>query len=107
MRYLPETTATMGSYLLATNGNLTDVFLTAGVYFANRMLGLPRKFSAIGAAGAVCAGELAQKFGLLPGTYDPKDLAAAAVGAGLALGADKLISKIRENKEGGLVEALD
>lgn len=107
MKYLPQTTAAMGSYILANNGNLTDVFLTGGVYFANRMFGLSKLSSAIGAAGAVCAGELAQKLGLLPGTYDPKDFIAAAIGAGLALGIDVISSALSRKKEGGLVEILD
>ncbi|MBM3247235.1 hypothetical protein FJZ17_01685 [Candidatus Pacearchaeota archaeon] len=107
MRYLPETTASMGGYMLAKNGNLTDVLLTGGVYFINRMLGFSKASSALTSLGLMCAGELAQKFGILPGTYDPKDFAAAAIGTGLALVIDLVSSKINRDKNDGLIEALD
>jgi hypothetical protein len=98
MRYLPEATAGVGGYMLVNNGNLSDVLLTGGLYFINRSLGLSKKLSALGSLGWMCAGEIAQGIGVLPGTYDPKDFAAIAIGTGIAVGWDAIASKIRMNK---------
>ena len=105
MKYLPESTAAMGGYLLSTNGNVSDLLLTGSLYFINRMFGFSKKTSALASAGWMAAGEIAQGLGLLPGTYDPKDLLAIAAGTGLAIGTDALITRIRKNK--GLETCLD
>ena len=81
---------------------LNDVMLCFGGYFFNRFMSAEfnskfgknkwRNSGCLFSAASIC--ELAQKYGLAPGTYDTKDFLAYAIGTSAALGLDILIDKV-------------
>lgn len=100
------TTSVVGSHLSKTydgqyehlmHGYGNDISLTFGVYFCSRLVGdIWRKNKWMNIAfgmGGCSAFEVAQYLGAYPGTFDPKDFLAYAVGSGAALGVDTILER--------------
>jgi len=68
-------------------------------YLGFNSLPYPRLISAVGALLAVQLFELLNGFGMMSNVYDPWDYLANALGIGLALGIDLLLTKLPNNKE--------
>jgi hypothetical protein len=87
-------------------GNITDVLLASSLYFSANILASnlqgkisnkASKYLAAAATLVLASGaELTQKYHLTPGTYDPKDFAAYAIGVGASLGLDLAIDSIMQ-----------
>lgn len=86
-------------------GHGLDFFLTAEVYFASKIIFsrngwmLREEIVAPLAFSAGASLELAQKFGLCPGTYDPKDFIAYGLGAAVSYGLGKVTNLAFKNVE--------
>jgi hypothetical protein len=79
---------------LANTAYLNDILLPAGMYFLARASFIQNKYLCAAAVFASCSAfEIAQKVGMYPGTYDPKDFVAYAAGAGIGLITDKILDR--------------
>ena len=86
------------SHNSVVRGNLGNSFEAMTPYYGLRMIGFNKIPSAIGSFVITSIFELAQYAGFCPGTYDPKDFAAYALGISVALGLDILSSKSQRKK---------
>ena len=84
-----------GRYEQLLHGYGHDVMMPFCSYFLNRFLGIGsaknRWLNAAYAVVGCSAFEVMQAFGSYPGTFDPKDFLAYAVGAGAAIGLDVVL----------------
>ncbi|MBU4502773.1 MAG: hypothetical protein KKA79_09330 [Nanoarchaeota archaeon] len=80
-------------------GNLNDSFLIGAYYFSLRAGPIKRSHAALATFCLATLSEFGQYVGVFNGTFDPKDIAAYAVGVGVALGIDHLIEKKKDNLE--------
>jgi len=80
--YTWDVLSTFAIYNLYTaTGCVKNNYLNAGISF-----------------GVRCLAEIAQKFDVIPGAYDPNDFIAYGIGVGLALGIDKTRKYFSEKK---------
>lgn len=90
-------------------GHTTDFFSAATFYFACKSPITPERMlsgeiAALMAFSFCSSVELAQKFGLVAGTYDPKDFVAYGLGAGISYGLGKATNFAFKNREQKLLE---
>ncbi len=91
--YFSELAKDSGNHFLINHG--ADVSIPFATYFGSKILcpGMSSACRGMQVFLACSLGEIAQKIGFYPGTYDAKDFIAYAAGSALAAGLDYIASK--------------
>ncbi len=92
------------SYAQSFLPNVNDGCLAGGLYLGSRSH-MPPSHAAAWSLGCAFSAELAQGVGILPGTYDTKDLVAYALGVAVAYAADRWFSRKAPTLESRLSES--
>ena len=101
--YLHDVTLPMGGTLFLIGVNKILDKIRGEAFFTNKLEreydNMLRAFVGANYFVLASAGEIAQKFGLYSGTYDPYDFVAYAAGVGAAIGIDVLLSRNKNELE--------